>query len=98
MIKKLFTASAGTGKTYTLSLEYIATLLKHYGDKYFDFKNIVVITFTRKATAEIRDSIFERLQDIFDTSTEKAINKSQDIIRSLEKIVNKDLQTLKNKP
>ena len=47
-------ASAGTGKTYRLSLEYIANIIKDV-----DFNEIVVMTFTKKATAEIKERIFD---------------------------------------
>lgn len=71
-------ASAGTGKTYRLSLEFINLLLS----KRIDFKEILVITFTKKATAEIRERIFEHLHNIVH-NTEKA----QEIIKGL-KIIN----------
>lgn len=47
-------ASAGTGKTYRLSLEYIVNIIKGV-----DFNEIVVMTFTKKATAEIKERIFD---------------------------------------
>lgn len=59
-IKKVIRASAGTGKTYRLSLEYIALLLR-YMTLGIHFSEILVITFTKKATAEIRDRIFGHL-------------------------------------
>lgn len=62
-IKKVIKASAGTGKTYRLSLEYINILLKWRPYK-VSFDEILVITFTKKATAEIRDSIFSHLEKI----------------------------------
>ena len=63
--KKVIRASAGTGKTYRLSLEYIGLLLKfrNYGIR---FSEILVITFTKKATAEIRERIFAHLQAIIE--------------------------------
>ncbi len=58
-------ASAGTGKTYRISVEFISTLLKmgaHTGFTRDDiYREILVITFTRKATSEIRERIFEHL-------------------------------------
>jgi ATP-dependent exoDNAse (exonuclease V) beta subunit len=60
VIKKVIRASAGTGKTYRLSLEYIALLLK-FRKQGIHFSEILVITFTKKATAEIRERIFEHL-------------------------------------
>lgn len=59
-IKKVIRASAGTGKTYRLSLEYIGLLL-NYSKVGLHFSEILVITFTKKATAEIRERIFEQL-------------------------------------
>ena len=47
-------ASAGTGKTYRLSLEYVAALCRGT-----DFKDILVMTFTKKATAEIKERILD---------------------------------------
>ena len=58
-MNKILKASAGTGKTYRLSLEYINAVLNGT-----DFRNIVVMTFTRKATAEIRERIIEHLKDL----------------------------------
>ena len=62
----LIRASAGTGKTYRLSLEFINLLLKYR----IDFEEILVITFTRKATAEIRERIFEHLHNIVHNTNE----------------------------
>lgn len=58
-MNKILKASAGTGKTYRLSLEYLNAVLQGT-----DFKNIVVMTFTRKATAEIRERIIEHLKSL----------------------------------
>lgn len=55
---KIITASAGTGKTYRLALEYIRVILGFYGKRQdFSLDNILVLTFTKKATAEIRERI-----------------------------------------
>jgi len=62
-VKKIITASAGTGKTYRLSLEYINLLLQ-YRDYEIGFDEILVITFTRKATYEIRTAIIEHLENL----------------------------------
>jgi ATP-dependent exoDNAse (exonuclease V) beta subunit len=62
-MKKVIKASAGTGKTYRLSLEFINILLQ-YKDYQITFDEILVITFTRKATAEIRERIFSHLKAI----------------------------------
>ncbi len=65
-MKKIIKASAGTGKTYRLSLEYIASLIKG-----IDFEEIIVLTFTKKATAEIRERIFLHLETIISDGSEK---------------------------
>ncbi|OQY39813.1 MAG: hypothetical protein B6226_01145 [Candidatus Cloacimonetes bacterium 4572_65] len=83
IVKKVIMASAGTGKTYRLSLEYIAILLKYRIYKEFDFSQIVVMTFTRKATAEIREKILDFL---------KVLSRREDnyleIVQNLESISN----------
>ncbi len=82
--KKVIMASAGTGKTYRLSLEFISLLLKYkdYSGE-FDFSQIVVMTFTRKATAEIREKILDFLQQLAEGGEESA-----QIISNLERISN----------
>ncbi len=63
-VNRIISASAGTGKTYRLSLEYLALLLKFYKNPEFRPDQILVITFTRKATAEIRDRIYLHLDTL----------------------------------
>ncbi len=75
-MKKVIKASAGTGKTYRLSLEYLAALLKD-----IDFSEIIVMTFTKKATAEIKNRILQHLRAIITDSSEK-----ENIINSLKNI------------
>lgn len=63
---RLIDASAGTGKTYTLAAFYVRLVLGHGGDLAFDSEGllppeILVLTFTNAATAELRDRIRKRL-------------------------------------
>lgn len=81
IVKKVIMASAGTGKTYRLSLEFISLLLKYKEYQEFDFSQIVVMTFTRKATAEIREKILDFLQELASEGEDSEI-----IISNLEKI------------
>ncbi|MCD8211007.1 MAG: UvrD-helicase domain-containing protein, partial [Prevotella sp.] len=62
MMKPLsvYKASAGSGKTYTLALEYIKLLIK---DPYC-FKKILAVTFTNKATEEMKNRILSQLYGI----------------------------------
>ncbi|WP_234571741.1 exodeoxyribonuclease V subunit beta [Rhodohalobacter sp. 614A] len=55
----LIEASAGTGKTYTLTALYIRLLV----EKKLDVDRILVMTFTKKATAELKERIFRRLKE-----------------------------------
>ncbi|MFA5713191.1 MAG: UvrD-helicase domain-containing protein [Bacteroidales bacterium] len=50
-------ASAGSGKTYTLTQEYLKLLGKREGL----FRNILAVTFTNKATEEMKQRIIETL-------------------------------------
>ena len=52
-------ASAGTGKTYTLAAYYVGLLLS--GE---DYRSILAITFTNKATAEMSERILAYLYAI----------------------------------
>jgi len=67
---RIICASAGTGKTYRLSLEYLALILKYYGKSEFSLDNILVLTFTRKATAEIRERIIKHLELLLSDNVE----------------------------
>jgi len=52
-------ASAGTGKTYTIVGIFIRLLL----EKELTVDQILVMTFTKKATSELRDRILTRLRE-----------------------------------
>jgi ATP-dependent exoDNAse (exonuclease V) beta subunit len=82
MMPTIIRASAGTGKTYRLSLEFINLLLSQR----VDLKEILVITFTKKATAEIRERIFEHLHNIVHNTEE-----AQEIFKGL-KVINPGLK------
>ncbi len=80
MNRTVLKASAGTGKTYRLSLEFIANLIKGT-----DYRNIVVMTFTKKATAEIKERIYDFLYQIaFEKYNWQDIEKNLKEIYKLE--------------
>ncbi len=54
----VYTSSAGSGKTFTLAKEYLKTVLKNPND----FKNILAVTFTNKATDEMKVRIIDYLR------------------------------------
>lgn len=58
----IYKASAGAGKTFTLSATFIAHLLTDDVD--FPHKHQLAVTFTNKATAEMKERIIQYLYDI----------------------------------
>ena len=56
----IYNASAGSGKTFTLVKEYLKILFG--SSNLFLFKNILAITFTNKAVAEMKERIIETLK------------------------------------
>lgn len=59
---KVYNASAGSGKTYKLTEEYLLLLFKNYQNK--NYQNILAVTFTNKATDEMKTRIVARLHDL----------------------------------
>lgn len=59
----IYNASAGSGKTFTLVLNYLALALQH-PDNPALFRHILCITFTRKATAEMKQRILLNLKKL----------------------------------
>jgi ATP-dependent exoDNAse (exonuclease V) beta subunit len=60
----IYKASAGSGKTYTLTREYLRMLLtdKHHVDaKQLPHSRILAVTFTKKSTAEMKERILREL-------------------------------------
>ncbi|MEX1063211.1 MAG: exodeoxyribonuclease V subunit beta [Balneolaceae bacterium] len=57
--RMIIEASAGTGKTYTITGLYIRLLL----EKRVPLGNLLVITFTRMATKELKERILKRLRE-----------------------------------
>lgn len=58
---KIIKASAGSGKTYTLSHTYLDYLLKS-GDPWA-YRHLLAVTFTNKATAEMKERILKDLAE-----------------------------------
>ncbi len=59
----MYKASAGAGKTYTLAAEFIANLLNDFKTAREPHRHQLAITFTRKATTEMKERILENLPD-----------------------------------
>jgi len=61
---KIYNASAGSGKTFTLVKNYLKLLLA--SDKTVFFRTILALTFTNKAVGEMKTRIIETLQEFSD--------------------------------
>jgi len=74
----LYKASAGSGKTFMLAVEYIALLVKNPGA----YKSILAVTFTNKATAEMKERILSQLYGIANS-----LEKSQPYLAKVSELV-----------
>jgi exodeoxyribonuclease V beta subunit len=97
--RRLIEASAGTGKTYSITSLYIRLLLGH-GNANSGFgralkvNEILVVTFTNAATAELRGRIRERIVAALDTLNQPVPNSSDSFLTSLHQQLHGDPQSL----
>ena len=82
----VYKASAGSGKTFTLSKEYI----KHLIENPTSFRNILAVTFTNKATEEMKTRILSTLYGIW-----KDLPDAKDYINAIIDETGVTLDTLK---
>ena len=59
---KIINSSAGSGKTFNLAIEFISKLLQNKDDDHF--KSMLALTFTNKASVEMKDRILDYLNDL----------------------------------
>ncbi|GAA7100020.1 RecB-like helicase [Helicobacter pylori] len=72
-------ASAGSGKTFALSVRFLALLFKGANPS-----EILTLTFTKKATAEMKERILDYLKILQKENLESEKEKSQNILKELE--------------
>ena len=80
---KVYQASAGSGKTYTIVKEYLGCCL-HDESSTDNFRHILAITFTNMAANEMKDKIIQHLNDIINSDPslpEKGMEK--DLVKEL---------------
>lgn len=72
----VYRASAGSGKTFTLAVEYIHLLIEDP----FAYRRILAVTFTNKATTEMKERILSQLYGIAhkDPASESYLHKIQE--------------------
>jgi ATP-dependent exoDNAse (exonuclease V) beta subunit (contains helicase and exonuclease domains) len=93
---KVYNASAGSGKTFNLVKAYLKIILT--SSNIFAFQNILAVTFTNKAAAEMKERVLENLQAFAEGNQTdmsalilKETNLAPDILKTRSKVV---LQTI----
>ena len=92
----IYNASAGSGKTFTLTREYLRMLLcdtQPTDDRRLPHSRILAVTFTKKATAEMKERILKELY-IMSVSPEKSSHAEAIIQQSGEQL---NMQTLQQR-
>ena len=79
MSLKIYTASAGSGKTHALTREFLRLMLSNGDPRYFT--TIQAVTFTKKATAEMKGRIVAELSILARTPEESLF--TDDLCREL---------------
>ncbi len=82
----IYKASAGSGKTWRLSVEYIKLLIKNPES----YRHILAVTFTNKATTEMKERILHYLQLLSDPGT----GSENPVLKTLEKETGLSRQTI----
>lgn len=70
----IYKASAGSGKTFTLAVEYIRLLVANP----WEYRHILAVTFTNKATSEMKSRILEQLYGIA-----RGLKESEDYLNAV---------------
>ena len=83
----VYKASAGSGKTFRLAVQYITMLVKSPED----YRHILAVTFTNKATAEMKQRILSQLYGIG-----HSLNSSADYYNEVKKAVTFNEQTIRH--
>ncbi len=86
-------ASAGSGKTFALSVRFLALLFKGANPS-----EILTLTFTKKATAEMKERILDYLKILQkeNLEDEKEKEKAQNILKELEEKYHLDPDLVRN--
>lgn len=82
---QIYKASAGSGKTFTLAVNFISLLIKHPDN----YRHILAVTFTNKATAEMKQRILSQLYGIAHNLKDSQVyfDKVQEITGMEESII-----------
>ena len=90
----VYKASAGSGKTFQLVVEYLLLLMENP----YNYKHILAVTFTNKATNEMKSRILEQLHLLASNKPsqylpiiQKKLSFSEEIIRKKARLVLKNI-------
>ena len=83
----VYKASAGSGKTFRLAVQYITMLVKEPED----YRHILAVTFTNKATAEMKQRILSQLYGIG-----HSLKNSESYYQEVKKAVTFNEQTIRH--
>lgn len=64
---RILSASAGSGKTYRLAYKFVHDTIAHLNDKPYLYRAILAVTFTNKATEEMKQRILIRFAELSST-------------------------------
>ena len=81
----IYSASAGSGKTYKLTGIYLTSLFKSG----YNYRRILAVTFTNKATAEMKSRILENLHKL-------AVGENSEYLPGLVNAINKPEEWIRN--
>lgn len=85
----IYKASAGSGKTFTLALEYIRMLLMDFPNEHksphgMPHTHILAVTFTKKATAEMKERILKELYQLASGGDSAYLSLLEDVNHGLD--------------
>ena len=83
---EILSASAGSGKTYRLAYKYVRDVIAQPGD----YRNIIAVTFTNKATEEMKSRIIAQLHRLAD-------NQRSDYLADLCRDLHLDEQEIRSR-
>lgn len=89
---KIYNASAGSGKTYTLVKEYLKKVVA--SSSVSGYKNLLAITFTNKAVAEMKQRIVSALITF---SEEKSVENPNDMMLAIAEETETPIATIQKK-
>ena len=81
----IYSASAGSGNTYKLTGIYLTSLFKSG----YNYRRILAVTFTNKATAEMKSRILENLHKL-------AVGENSEYLPGLVNAINKPEEWIRN--